>query len=172
VRVRAPRADDQPEFLAAVERSRASHQPWSFPPDSPQLYREYLAKVAADDCEGFLIEAPDGGLAGFATISQIVRAPLLSGYLGYTGFEPYMGQGLMRQGLIQILDHAFGLMGLHRIEANVQPGNERSIALVQRLGLRREGFSPRYLMVGGVWRDHERYAITAEEWPPAGLSRP
>jgi [ribosomal protein S5]-alanine N-acetyltransferase len=169
VSVRAPRLDDQAAFLAAVERSRGSHRPWSFPPDTPQLFREYLSKIAADDCEGFLIETGDGGLAGFATISQIMRAPLLSGYLGYTGFEPYIGQGIMRRGLIQILDHAFGAMGLHRIEANVQPGNERSIALVQGLCFRREGFSPRYLMVGGVWRDHERYAITAEEWPPPGV---
>ena len=62
-----------------------------------------------------------------------------------------------------MLDHAFGPLGLHRVEANIQPGNQPSIALARGSGFRLEGFSPRYLLIGGQWRDHERYAITADE---------
>ena len=87
----------------------------------------------------------------------------------------------MREALEQVLDHAFGPLGLHRIEANIQPGNAPSIALARGAGFRLEGFSPRYLLIGGQWRDHERYAITADEHAaaraaaaqrPLGLDRP
>ena len=77
----------------------------------------------------------------------------------------------MREALEQILDHAFGPLGLHRVEANIQPGNEPSIALARGAGFRLEGFSPRYLLIGGQWRDHERYAITADEHAAAKAAR-
>ena len=69
----------------------------------------------------------------------------------------------MSAALEQVLDHVFGTLALHRIEANIQPGNEPSVRLARGAGFRLEGFSPRYLLIGGRWRDHERYAITAEE---------
>ena len=70
----------------------------------------------------------------------------------------------MRDGLELVLRHAFLELALHRLEANIQPGNAASIALARGAGFQREGFSPRYLKIGGRWRDHERWAMLAEEW--------
>jgi ribosomal-protein-alanine N-acetyltransferase len=69
----------------------------------------------------------------------------------------------MTEGMRLLFRYAFGDLKLHRLEANIQPENRASIALARRTGFRREGFSPRYLKIGGRWRDHERWAILAED---------
>jgi len=96
---------------------------------------------------------------------------LRSAYLGYSAFVPHQGRGHMFEGLGLVLRHAFGTLGLHRVEANVQPDNARSIALVEGLGFRREGYSPRYLKIGNRWRDHVRFAMLADEFTPAARRR-
>jgi ribosomal-protein-alanine N-acetyltransferase len=53
---------------------------------------------------------------------------------------------------------------LHRLEANIQPGNLSSIGLVRSLGFKKEGFSEKYLQINGEWMDHERWAILVENW--------
>jgi [ribosomal protein S5]-alanine N-acetyltransferase len=78
----------------------------------------------------------------------------------------------MREALHLALRHAFGPLRLHRVEANIQPGNAPSRALVRRAGFRREGFSPRYLKIGGRWRDHERWALVCEDWRAAARTNP
>ncbi len=97
-------------------------------------------------------------------LDDIVRGCFRSAYLGYYAFAPYAGRGLMQKGLSQVVTHAFEKMKLHRLEANIQPGNTASRALVKKLGFQREGFSRRYLKINGRWRDHERWAILAEDW--------
>ena len=79
-------------------------------------------------------------------------------------FVPHSGHGYMKQGLCAVIANAFRQQRLHRLEANIQPDNEVSRQLVQRCGFRLEGFSPRYLKLAGRWRDHERWAITVEDW--------
>jgi len=96
-------------------------------------------------------------------VSQIVRGAFQSGYLGYYAHQRHSQRGLMREAMLQTVDHAFGALALHRLEANIQPANRASIALARSAGFRLEGFSPRYLLIGGQWRDHERYAITADD---------
>ena len=97
-------------------------------------------------------------------VSEIVRGWLQSAYLGYYAFVPHDGRGYMTAGVTAVVSFCFDTHGLHRLEANIQPGNARSIALANRLGFRKEGYSARYLNIGGQWRDHERWAITREEW--------
>jgi [ribosomal protein S5]-alanine N-acetyltransferase len=92
------------------------------------------------------------------------RGSFHSCYSGFYANAATAGQGLTRETLDLALRYAFETEALHRIEANVQPANAASLALVRRAGFRHEGFSPRYLQVDGQWRDHERFAITVEDW--------
>ena len=101
-------------------------------------------------------------LVGVASLSEIVRGSLQSAYLGFFGSAAHQGLGLTREGVKLLLSAAFSDLRLHRIEANVQPANKQSIRLIASLGFRKEGFSPKYLKVGGKWRDHERWALLAE----------
>ena len=160
-----PRVDDEPAFLERVAASRELHQPWASPPETPEAYRAYLRRLRQHDQAGFLVRERQGGaLAGVVNVSNVVLRQSRSASLGYYAFCPLAGGGYMTEGLALVVDYALTVMGLHRLEANVQPGNARSLALVQRLGFRKEGYSPRYLFIAGDWRDHERWAVTAEEW--------
>jgi ribosomal-protein-alanine N-acetyltransferase len=165
VRIRRPRTADEAEFLQRVRASRSLHRPWTYLSETSEGFAQLLARARAPSHAGFLIvRTEDDAIAGLANLSQIVLGDFRSAYLGYSVFVPFDGQGYMTEGLDLVLREAFGPIGLHRVEANVQPGNDRSIALVERLGFRFEGYSPRYLKIGGRWRDHLRYAILAEDF--------
>jgi ribosomal-protein-alanine N-acetyltransferase len=164
VLVRSPTPRDRAEYLAGMRASRTLHGRW-LPAASDETFDRLLAGVQDPRSEPMLVcRAEDGALVGFMNISQIVRGPFQSAYLGYGAVAAHAGRGYMREGIELVLARAFGELGLHRLEANIQPGNEASIALVRGAGFVREGFSERYLKVGGRWRDHERWAIRAEQW--------
>jgi [ribosomal protein S5]-alanine N-acetyltransferase len=165
----APSASDAAQFIGAVRASRSLHHPWLDLPDTPGRFAAYLDRSGREDQANYLIRhRACGGLVGVVNISNIVRGGLRSGYLGYGAFASHAGRGLMTEGLRAVLDVAFGELRLHRVEANIQPGNARSIALVRRLGFEKEGYSRRYLLINGDWRDHERWALLAEDWARAG----
>ena len=148
-----------------MRRSRSFHRPFASAPTDEGRFDAYIADARRLDFEAMLVcRATDGRIVGFFNLSQIARGSLQSAYLGYAVGKPFAGQGYMREGLELVLRNAFLHLRLHRIEANIQPGNEASIALARGAGFRREGFSPRYLKISGRWRDHERWAILAEEW--------
>ncbi len=155
---------DRDEFLAMVEASRDLHRPWAYPPHRPDQFDELVARCGHDDSLCLLAcDARTGAIAGVFTISQIVRGAFQSAFLGYYVSAAYAGRGYMREAIQLVLDYAFGPLALHRLEANIQPANANSIALARSAGFRLEGYSPRYLLIGGQWRDHERYALTADE---------
>jgi ribosomal-protein-alanine N-acetyltransferase len=161
-----PSPADADEFIAAVLASRSVMLPWVNAADSADRFAAYVERAARADHACYLVRhASCGRLIGFVNINSIVRGAFQSGYLGYAGFASHAGRGLMTAGVSAVIGTAFGDLGLHRLEANIQPGNARSIALVRRLGFRREGLSPQYLLVDGQWRDHERWALVAEDWP-------
>src|SRR5215471_1513988 len=152
------------EFLSAVARSRKLHRHWASPPSTAPAFRQHLKLQRSGRHIMHWVCTEDGELAGVININEIVRGAFGSGYLGYYAFVPHNGRGYMKSGLGAVLKDAFLRQGLHRLEANIQPDNEASRQLVRRCGFRLEGFSPRYLKLAGRWRDHERWAITVEEW--------
>lgn len=165
VYLRAPTAADRDEFIALMRASRSFHRPWATAPTDEQRFAAYLADSRRPDFEAILVcRREDLAILGFFNLSQIVRRSLQSAYLGYAIGKPYAGQGYMREAIELVLRHAFLELRLHRIEANIQPGNHASIALARGAGFTREGFSPRYLKIAGRWRDHERWALLAEDW--------
>jgi ribosomal-protein-alanine N-acetyltransferase len=172
--IRPYRVEDAAEFTALARESKDLHRPWLFPPDQPDAYAEYAGRLIADpDRAGHLVCSRfDGRIAGFVNINNIVRGAFRSGAIGYGVFAHAAGQGLMTEGLGLVLGQAFGPLGLHRLEANIQPANSGSIGLVRRAGFRLEGFSPDFLFIDGAWRDHERWALTAEMHAGAGAARP
>jgi ribosomal-protein-alanine N-acetyltransferase len=159
-----PSARGRAEFLAAVARSARLHQGVADPPRTPAAFSAYLRRLRGPGHLGYWMRTPDGQLAGVINVSEIVRGSFQSAYLGYYAFSPHDGRGYMFQGLRAVIRDAFVVHRLHRLEANIQPVNGRSRSLVRGLGFRREGYSPRYLTISGRWRDHERWALTIEDW--------
>ncbi len=163
--LRPPAASDRQEFISLMRLSRSFHKPWASAPTDEDRFAAYLSDAQRPDFEAMLVcRSEDLAILGFFNLSQIVRRSFQSAYLGYAVGKPFAGQGYMREGLELVLRRGFTELGLHRIEANIQPGNRASIALARGAGFKREGFSPRYLKIGGRWRDHERWAILADEW--------
>jgi len=160
--LRTPSLRDQREFVHAARASRKLHGTWVHAPDTVQAFRLYVQHAGQPGRHSFLVcRRDDGAIVGAVDISNVVLGLFRSGYLGYYAFAGHERQGLMREGLQQVLRHAFKHLKLHRLEANIQPGNAPSIALVKACGFRKEGYSPRYLKIAGRWRDHERWAIVA-----------
>lgn len=169
VYLRPPRRADATAFLAATRASRALHGRWTRPPETAARYMAYVERFAprggVQTHAGFLVFGRgDDALVGVFNFSEIVLGAFRSTYLGYFGFAPHAGRGLMTEGMALALDVAFRRLGLHRVEVNIQPTNARSLALAQRIGFTREGYSRRYVKIAGRWRDHVRFAMLAEDW--------
>jgi [ribosomal protein S5]-alanine N-acetyltransferase len=165
VYLRSPSRVDEHEFVSLMRTSRSFHRPWASAPTDHERFVAYLGDSRRPDFEAMLVcRLEDQAIVGFFNLSQITRGYLQSAYLGYAVGKQFARNGYMRAGIDLVLRHAFLTLRLHRIEANIQPGNHASIALASGAGFRREGYSPRYLKIGGRWRDHERWAILAEEW--------
>ncbi|HSM68109.1 MAG TPA: GNAT family protein [Xanthomonadales bacterium] len=158
-----PRMEHAREFISAMRDSQGLHHPWVSAPCDPESWRRYLQRLERDNEAGFLVRRlGDNAICGVINLNVITYEALCSAYLSYYAVQKHAGRGYMKEGLQQVIGLAFGEMGLHRLEANIQPGNERSIRLVERLGFECEGYSPRYLMINGKWCDHERWAILAD----------
>jgi ribosomal-protein-alanine N-acetyltransferase len=160
--IRSPALPDQREFLASAHKSYSLHAPWTVAPASPAQFRAYIERMAQPiNCAFLVCRRDNETIAGVINITNIVLGLFRSGYVGCYAFTGHERQGYMREGLQAVVRHAFKSLKLHRLEANIQPGNTASVTLVKACGFSLEGYSPRYLKIGGRWRDHERWAIIA-----------
>jgi [ribosomal protein S5]-alanine N-acetyltransferase len=163
--LRSPTRSDGTEFIALNRASRRFHRGLVSPPTTPEQFATFLQKSRREDSVCLLIcLVADGAIIGAINLSQIFRGGFQNAYLGYYVGAAYAGQGYMTEALRLVLKYSFTGLKLHRLEANIQPENLASLALVKRAGFIREGYSRRYLKVCGRWRDHERWAIIAEDW--------
>ncbi len=106
-----------------------------------------------------------GRFAGQVTVGGIQRFPLHSGWIGYWIGSPFAGHGIATTAVALVVGHAFTEGRLHRVEATVSPANPASQRVLAHLGFRQEGLLRRYLDIDGGWRDHQLWAMTAEEAP-------
>jgi len=113
----------------------------------------------------------DGRFAGQLTVGNIIWGSARTGSVGYWIDRDYAGLGVIPTALAMALDHCFGVVGLHRVEATIRPENRASRRVVEKLGFRDEGIRRRCLHVDGAWRDHICYAITAEDAAPSLMAR-
>lgn len=159
---------DQDEFCSLARASTELHSPWMQLPTTAEEFRSWMRRFEDGTNLGFVIRVREtGAAAGMVNINSIIRGRYQGASLGYAAFAPSAGRGYMAEGLALVLRHAFDDLRLHRLEANIQPGNKPSLALVQRLGFRYDGLSPAYLYIDGAWRDHERWSVIAPSpWTP------
>jgi [ribosomal protein S5]-alanine N-acetyltransferase len=164
IRIRPLAEGDRSAFLDAAHASRELHQRWTTPPVTDLAFDAYLARAAGETMACLLVVGErDDDLVGVYNLSEIVRGSFQNAYLGYYAFVPHDGTGAMRAAMPLVTAHAFDELGLHRLQANVQPENTRSRRLLEATGWREEGLARHYLLIDGAWRDHVMYAFTAED---------
>ena len=159
------------DWLARWEPS--GPQPWA-ERHTPAAFRMVRRRVLQRARMGLTLPFTvrvEGRLAGQVTIDNVVRGALRSGNIGYWLDRSVAGRGMGSLAVALACDHAFGPVGLHRIQADIRPENGPSQRLVERLGFQREGLFRRYLDIDGDWRDHYAYALLAEDVPGGALAR-
>jgi [ribosomal protein S5]-alanine N-acetyltransferase len=167
---------DEANLVLDYARRNAEHlAPWEPTPppasDTEAFWRERLEQAAEESSRGrhirfhlFESNAPTARVLGAIGLSNIVRGVFECAYLGFSLDGARQGEGLMREALEAVIGFAWAPLNLHRIEANYQPHNVRSGALLRRLGFQPTGFARDYLFIAGAWRDHVQTAILNPAW--------
>lgn len=147
-----------------MRESAGLHYPWVSAPKDRAAWKRYMKRLERENEAGFLVKRlHDDAICGVINLSAITFEALCSAWVSYFAVAAMAGKGYMKEGMVQVAGHAFGELGLHRLEANIQPGNLASVALVESVGFRYEGLARNFLKINGQWRDHERWALLAAE---------
>lgn len=156
--------EDEKPFLSAMQSSKSFHHPWIFAPTTDEEFDDYLAKYSQDNYQSHLVCDKKDRIVGVINLNDIVLDDFQTATVKFFVVAEYAGKGYMSQGIKLIMQKAFEELGLHRLEANIQPKNFSSKSLVEKNGFKKEGFSPRFQKINGSWCDQERWAITYEDW--------
>ncbi len=163
--LRRPVLADAEEFVTRATESHGHLRPFVHAAEDLSEYRSWIARDDRPDTAQFLVcRRSDDAIVGFVNLNTIFLGALQSASIGWASFRPHVGAGHLTEGVELALRMAFTSLRLHRVEANIQPANERSRDLALRCGFSLEGFSPKYLKIGGRWRDHERWAVVVDDW--------
>jgi len=133
-----------------------------------QVVRHFDREAAEGRLQPFVIET-GGRLVGQMHLFGIAWGSLRSASAGYWVAESVAGQGIAPFALAAACDHAFLVLGLHRVEVNIRPENSASLRVVEKLGFREEGLRRHYLHIDGAWHDHRSFAMTSEDLGPTSL---
>lgn len=172
--LRPPRARDFREWAALRSESRGFLEPWEprWARDEfePAAWRQRMRRYRTDAARGigitfFVLDNASGRLAGGITAGNIRHGASQSANIGYWMGERYAGRGLMSEALALVVEHCFGTLRLHRLEAACIPDNNRSVRVLEKAGFRREGLLRSYLKINGVWQDHYLYALVEDQHP-------
>jgi ribosomal-protein-alanine N-acetyltransferase len=160
--VRALTGDDESAFLALAKESSQFHRKWIKLPTDAGAFKRYLSGFDDEIAFCFVVCDADS-IVGFVSLTGIEREPYHRGRLGYGVFEQYARMGYMSFGLKYVISLAFKNLGLHRLEADIQPENAPSKRLIEKMGFTCEGISQKFIRINGEWIDHERWALTFDE---------
>ncbi len=179
VRLRPLRLSDAGAWRSARRRNALWLGPWDAtpPPGSdarPTSFRALVQRLRKAARRGttypFVIEV-DGAFAGQVSVNNIVRGSAQFASVGYWIDQEYAGRGVVPRAVAMVIDHAFFIGGLHRIEICIRPENSNSLRVVEKLGIREVGYAPHFLHIDGEWRDHRIFAVTREDAPRGVLAR-
>ena len=179
VRLRPLSVRDQSAWRDARQRNQAWLGRWdaTAPPGSRARPRTFAAMV-----RGMRREARAGRQLPFAidydrlfvgqlTVNNVVRGSAQFASLGYWIDQRWAGRGIVPMAVAMVIDHCFGIVGLHRVEIAIRPENTASLRVVEKLGIAQIGYAPRFLHIDGEWRDHRIFAVTREEVPGLMIDR-
>jgi ribosomal-protein-alanine N-acetyltransferase len=153
---------DAPQLLAYESRNAEHLRPWQPAPPPDFFTLPYWERFVANSRGGpeptrirfAAFAEPDPAIVAIVNLQSIQRGINQTAVLGYSLDARAQGRGLAREAVSAVVDFAFSKLGLHRIEANYQPHNERSGKLLRSLGFVVEGYARDYLFIDGGWRDH------------------
>ena len=163
ITLRVPTLQDEAAFLSAMQKNISLHHPWVKAPITSEEFHTYIKRSQQDNQKSLLV-LKDNQISGVFNISEIMQGCFQNAFLGFYAVAGFENQGIMSAGLKLVLKYFFEELKLHRLEANIQPENKKSIQLVSKNKFRYEGFSPRYLKINDAWCWHEHWTITYEEY--------